>query len=121
MAGTKYLSVRGEQRNIKTFTVDFTEYYKELSEQGLTELWQIQKVLTNYRTNTFEVCQVAMFLNIKAEELISMRLPEKSQEQLFDEKVKLMHSQGIGCNKIASLKIVFLTYTLYFTPSFVLD
>lgn len=101
MAGTKYLSVRGEQRNIKTFTVDFTEYYKELSEQGLTELWQIQKVLTNYRTNTFEVCQVAMFLNIKAEELISMRLPEKSQEQLFDEKVKLMHSQGIGCNKIA--------------------
>lgn len=101
MAGTKYVSVRGEQRNIKTLTADFIEFYKELSEQGLTELWQIQKVLTSYRTNTFEVCQIAMFLNVATKELVSMKLPAKSQEQLFDEKVKQMHSQGIGCNRIA--------------------
>lgn len=101
MSGTKYVSVRGEQRNIKLFTDDFMAYYEDLSEQGLTELWQIQKVLTNYRTNTFEVCQMAIFLKIPVEDLVSMNLLEKTQEQAFDEKVQQMHSKGIGYNKIA--------------------
>ena len=78
MAGTKYVSVRGEQRNIKALTVDFAAFYKELSGQGLTESWQIQKVLASYRTNAYEVCQMAMFLKVTAEELVSMRLPPKS-------------------------------------------
>lgn len=101
MSGTKYVSVRGEQRNIKVFTDEFIAYYEDLSEQGLTEMWQIQKVLTSYRTNTFEVCQMAMFLKIPVEDLVSMSLLEKAQEQVFDEKVKQMHSKGIGYNKIA--------------------
>ena len=57
MSGTEYLSVRGEQRNIQKFYDDFMVFYKELPEQGLTELWQIQKVFNNYRLNCFEVCQ----------------------------------------------------------------
>ncbi|MBQ7065290.1 MAG: TniQ family protein [Lachnospiraceae bacterium] len=101
MSGTKYVSVRGKQRNIKLFTDDFITYYKDLSEQGLTELWQIQKVLTSYRINTFEVCQLAMFLKISVEDIVSMSLFEKTQEQTFDEKVKRMHNKGIGYNKIA--------------------
>ena len=45
MSGTKYRSIRGEQRNISLFHADFTEYYKELPDNWFTELWQIQKVL----------------------------------------------------------------------------
>ena len=44
---------------------------------------------------------MAMFLNIPYERLISMKLPEKSQEQLFDEKVKMLHNQGLKYPEIA--------------------
>ena len=101
MSGTEYLSVRGEQRNIQKFYDDFMVFYKELPEQGLTELWQIQKVFNNYRLNCFEVCQIAMFLNVPIEKLCSMELPDRTQEQLFDDKVKELHKQGLRYPEIA--------------------
>ena len=45
-----------------------------------------KKYFTNDRFNLFEICLMAMFLDISANELVDMRLPEKSQKQLFDEK-----------------------------------
>ena len=87
MANTKYRSVRGEQRNIKLFHDDFVKFYRNLSSNWFTELWQIQKVLTNDRINFYEICLMAMFLGIPAVELVNMKLPEKSQQQLFDEAV----------------------------------
>lgn len=99
--GTEYVSVRGEQRKIKAFTNDFMAFYIDLSQKGLTEMWQIQKVFNGYRFNLFEVCQIAMFLNIPVSELCDMELPDRKQEQIFDDKVKELHSQGIGFNRIA--------------------
>ncbi len=99
--GTKYVSVRGEQRNIKLFTDDFLAFYGNGFEQGLKELWQIQKLLTNDRFNCFEVCQMAMFQRISITDLCNMKLPEKSQEQLFDEKVRELHEQGLNYMEIA--------------------
>ncbi len=101
LEGTKYLSIRGKQRNIDLLYNDFIKYYEEFSENGIKELWQLQKIFTNYRFNTFEICQLAMFLKVPVSELVNMKLPEKSQEQLFDEQVKKMRDDGIGCNKIA--------------------
>lgn len=101
MSGTKYLSVRGEQRNIQKFYDDFMAFYNELSVQGLTELWQVQKVFNSFRLNCFEVCQMAMFLNIPIEKLCSMELPERTQEQTFDDKVKELHRQGLKYPEIA--------------------
>ncbi len=101
MAGTEYRSVRGEQRNIQKFYDDFLAFYKELPIQGLTEQWQIQKVFNNYRFNCFEVCQIAMFLNIPIEKLCNMELPDKTQEQIFDDKVKELHEQGLKYPEIA--------------------
>jgi hypothetical protein len=43
-----------------------------------------------------------MFLKVPVSELVNMKLPEKSQEQLFDEQVKKMRDDGIGCNKMAN-------------------
>ena len=101
MTGTEYLSVRGGQRNIQKFYDDFMALYKKLSIQGLTELWQMQKVFNNYRINCFEVCQIAMFLNVPIERLCSMKLPDRTQEQIFDDKVRELHKQGLKYTEIA--------------------
>ena len=101
MANTKYRSVRGEQRNIKLFHADFMEFYKDLTGNWFTELWQIQKVMTNDRINFYEICLMAMFLGIPASELVHMKLPEKSQQQLFDEEVYRLHDEGLKYSEIA--------------------
>lgn len=101
--GTKYVSVRGGQRNIAELTEDFLNHYSNLSNKGLTKLWQIQKVFNGKRINTYEICQLAMFLDIKASELCNMKLPEYTQEEQFDKRVKQLHNQGIGYNKIAKM------------------
>lgn len=101
MENTPYRSVRGEQRNIALFHTNFTEFYNDLPVNWFTELWQIQKVLTGYRVNFYEVCLMAMFLGITADELVHMELPEKTQQQLFDEEVYRLHEQGLKYPAIA--------------------
>lgn len=101
MANTPYRSVRGEQRNITLFYADFREYYRNLPRNWFMELWQIQKVLTNDRVNFYEICLIAMFLGITADELVQMNLPEKTQQQLFDEAVFRLHEQGLKYPAIA--------------------
>ena len=100
MADTKYRSVRGEQRNMELLCIDFQNKFKTL-DCNFKESWQLQKVLNGYRTNTYEVCLIAMLLNITPETLVNMKLPEKSQEQLFDEKVRELHNQGLKYPEIA--------------------
>lgn len=63
--------------------------------------WQLQKVLNNSKPTFKYVCMIAMFLNIRIEELADMSLPEKSQEQLFDEKVRKLHEEGMKYPAIA--------------------
>lgn len=101
LEGTPYCSLRGEQRNIGKLHEDFTEYYKELSSNYFTELWQIQKVFTNDRMNFNEICMIAMFLEIPVEELVNMRLPEKASQERFDEEIYRLHEQGLKYPQIA--------------------
>lgn len=101
MANTKYRSVRGEQRNIKLLHSDFLEFYRELPGNWFTKLWQIQKVLTNDRINSCEVCMLAMFLGVPVADLVNMKLPEKSQQQLFDEEVYRLHDEGLKYPEIS--------------------
>jgi len=103
MANTKYRSTRGEQRNIPLFHADFTEFYRNLPANWFTELCQIQKVLTDDRINFFEICLIALFLNIPTNELVHMKLPEKSQQELFDEEVYRLHEQGVKYPEIAKV------------------
>ena len=101
LEGTPYCSLRGEQRNIGKLHQDFSEYYKELSSNYFTELWQIQKVFTGDRVNFNEICMIAMFLEIPVEELVNMRLPEKSSQERFDEEIYRLHEQGLKYPQIA--------------------
>jgi hypothetical protein len=98
---TKYVSPRGEKRNTELLHKEFSHFYSLLPERILPEQWQLQKVFNSKRTKTEEICAVAMFLGVSAEELTQMRLPEKFQWELFDEKVRKLHAQGMNYAEIA--------------------
>lgn len=101
MEHTKYLSLRGEQRNIQLIHSDFVKYYRALEQNPFKELWQLQKVFTSDRFNTYEVCLIAMFLNITADDLVCMKLPARSQQELFDAQVRHLRDQGLNYRQIA--------------------
>lgn len=99
MGGTKYRSVRGKKRNTTVFYEDFKKYYGKLADN--IDPWRIEKILTNDRTNMAEICMMGMFLNVPSAEWQSMKLPEKSQEQLFDEAVYHLQEKGLKYPEIA--------------------
>lgn len=101
MANSKYRSLRGQQRNMELLHSDFSLYYKDFPNNWFTELWQIQKVLTDDRYNFYEVCLIAMFLEIPPDELVHRELPEKTQQELFDAEVHRLHEQGLKYTEIA--------------------
>lgn len=101
MENTKYRSTRGQQRNIRLYHADFSAYYKNLSDNRFTELWQLQKVLTDERFNFNEICLMANFLRVSPDDLVRLELPEKSQQQRFDEAIYRLHAQGMKYPEIA--------------------
>ena len=101
MSGTKYRTVRGQQRNIALFHADIMEYYKTFRNNWLTKPYRVCRVFTNEIINIIEICMMAMFLGISADDLINMRLPDKTQEQLFDEQIYRLHEQGLKYPQIA--------------------
>lgn len=101
MERTKYLSTRGNKRFMALLNEDFNRYYKDLPQNTLSEAWQMEKIFSNYRCHTYDICLLAMFLNVPVAELVDMRLPEKSQAQLFDEQIRLLHDQGLNYRQIS--------------------
>lgn len=101
MERTKYLSTRGNKRFVALLSEDFNHYYKDLPKNTLSETWQMEKIFSNYRCHTYDVCLLAMFLNVPVAELVDMSLPEKSQAQQFDEQIKLLHDQGLNYRQIS--------------------
>ena len=101
MAGTKYLSSRGQQRNIAALHTDFVDYYKSLQNNWFSELWQMQKLMTDDRINFYEICLMGMFLNIAPDELTHPVLPEKSITENYDERIFELHEKGLNYQQIA--------------------
>jgi len=101
MEYTKYLSPRGEQRNMALFFRNFILFFQEIDNVPIREQWQLQKMMSSDRLSAYEVCLVALFLGVPADELVKMTLPEKSQPEWFDEKVRALHAQGLKYPEIA--------------------
>lgn len=98
--GTKYMSKRGKQRNITLLYQDFMEVFRNCSE-GITELWQIEKVLNGYRKSPLEIYQLSYFLRISVDDLTNPYMPEKLPERQFDEAVTILISEGKTINQIS--------------------
>jgi len=101
LEGTQYLSTRGMMRNVSLLFDDIIKFYEKLPNQGINRLSQIQQIFTGYRWDFYEVCQIAFFLKISADELVNPKLPDKSQAELFNERVEQLYAQGLGCHRIA--------------------
>lgn len=101
LSGTKYVSRRGEQRNMTALYEDFCGYSRGLPEYLSIEQWQLQKIFSGDRVNMGEICLLAMFLKVPAKELVRMELPEKSQQEQFDELIRKMHAEGMNYAEIA--------------------
>ena len=94
MEGTKYLSRRGEQRNMSELHRDFAGYYSKLQDNDFTEISQLQKVFTNDRYRLQDVCMLAMFLQIPVKELVNRKLPRIRQHERFEKEIKRLHADG---------------------------
>lgn len=101
MVAASYCSARGEQRHMALFQKEFTQYYQDLPDNQFTEIWQMQKVLNGYRHHPYEICLMALFLDIPAKELARMTLPEKPREQVFDETIFRLRKQRVSYPEIA--------------------
>lgn len=79
-----YAHARNGQRLISKFHKDFMEFAGKIKNSWFTELWQLQKLLTNERINFYEVCLLAMYLGMSVEDLcttgIGLRV-EKSKRR----------------------------------------
>jgi len=101
MIGTKYCSARGKKRYMELLHKDFINYYEKLSEKRITELWQIQKIFTNDRSNFVDVCLLAYFLKISVNDLVNMKVPDIPQDEVFDAEIKRLHDKGLKYPEIA--------------------
>lgn len=114
LQGTKYLSVRGMQMHISPLLDDLINFYQELQGasnenagkqdaqyQGITEKHQLQHIFSNKNSDFYKICQLAFFLGISPEELTNPKLPERTQTELYNEKVAQLYAKGLGCHRIA--------------------
>ena len=100
---TKYVSPRGEQRNMTLLFQDFSKRFGSSLGNTIDAQWKMQKMFSSDRLSTYEVCLVAMFLGVEPNELVRMTLPTKSQPEWFDEKIRVLHSQGLKYPEIARI------------------
>ena len=98
---TKYVSPRGEQRNMALLFQDFIAQYGLAPNNTIDAQWKLQKMFSNDRLSTYEICLVAMFLGVTPNELTRMTLPSVSQQTWFDEKIRTLHKQGLKYPNIA--------------------
>lgn len=101
LEGTDYLSQRGALRNMELLHSDFAVFYHSIPNHPVQQQWQLGKIFSNSRHNPYEICMVAMFLNITPAELTNMALPEKSQAAIFDEIILDFHMKGLNYQQIA--------------------
>lgn len=64
-----YAHARNGQRAIASFHQKFMEFAGKIQGNWFTELWQLQKLLTNERINFYEICLLAVYLGMPVEDL----------------------------------------------------
>ena len=101
LAGTPYVSVRGQQRHMGRLFDDFRDLYNGCKACNIQARWQLEKVFTGHNCSFLSVCLVAFFLRIPADELTELTLPEISQQEKFDARVHELRRQGMSYPQIA--------------------
>lgn len=103
IAGTKYTSPRGEQKNVSLFFHDFMDYYRNFEDNPIRELWQFKKTVDGKRCSTKEIAMVAMFIGVTPKELARMEMPEELHRDAFDRQIRALRNQGLKYPQIAEI------------------
>ena len=103
--GTKYISTTGGVKKVTLLGGDILHYYKDVDTKGLgiIQQWHMEKLFDGHKNDFISVCQLGLFLGIKPEEFYNMMIPEKSQYELFREKIIELRQKGIGYNCIGRM------------------
>lgn len=103
LKGTKYTSRRGRQRNLALLFGDFMKFKEEngMGDSGITQMWQIGKLLEGYRKNPIEICQLAYFLGVSTDELASPNITGEMPESAFDELVTGYMKEGLSIYRVS--------------------
>lgn len=101
LEGTKYLSARGERRYVSLLHSDLCKYYQSIPPNDIPEIWLLQKMFNDQKIDVVSICQLCMFLEVPIEELVCLKLPQKTQTELFEEKAIEMRKKGMRFNQIA--------------------
>lgn len=83
MEGTKYMSKTCRIRNTKPLADDMQDFFSKIGLADIASYYQIQRTLLGSRSDFFVVSQMAFFLGMPVESLVS---PELSEEQLIQER-----------------------------------
>ena len=98
---TEYRSPRGAVCRITDLYKDFTYFFGGLLED-IPEQWKVHKILTGQRFNFFEVVLLGFFLGIEPQDYQGETKSEKTQNEVFDIKIHLLHEEGLSYSQIAN-------------------
>ena len=102
LAYTKYLSQRGEIRQMTQLFDDYIAFYADMDITGFSMRWHVDKIFTSERSNTFGVCLMAFFLGISASDLVKMEIASgEKQSDIYDKEIRRLHAQGFNYAQIA--------------------
>lgn len=83
MSRTKYLKPSGRSRYTKMLAEDMDEFYRSMGICDIASMHQIQRALLGSRFDFVVICQIAFFLGMGIEELVS---PSLTVEQIQKEQ-----------------------------------
>lgn len=94
LAGTGYVSARGEKVYARKLFEDISKFYGELPQNTIQAWWYIQKIFCAQNFHVYDICLLAMFLGISVAELTHMKLPGYTLHEEFDSRIFRLHEQG---------------------------
>ena len=114
----RYLSTRGEQKDLSQIEIDMKEFYKGLEIYDITK----RRLATIYRNefiNVYDIVLIALFEGISPNELATLRGYREPKHIGFDREVRTLYSEGcnyqqismeLNCNKEVVRKIILGVY-----------
>lgn len=97
----KYVSPRGEQRNVAELNRDMAEYFKGLNCYDITKQ-RLSYVFRNNYFNPYDISLVAMFEGIPPKDLCAYVGYTEPKHIIFDRQVRELRQQGKSYTEIAN-------------------
>lgn len=98
----KYVSPRGEQRNLIEINKDMAEYFKELKTYTITKQ-RLAWIFRNNYYNPYDTILTAIFEGISPQDLCSYFGYSEPKHIAFDRKVRELREQGKNNSEIAGI------------------